>query len=83
MRWRGAARCGGIVYQQLSGKAAATIHARVHALLRRARRRGRAGRPAPGRGPVAPKLRYLKDLARRAASGRLPRDALGECRALR
>jgi DNA-3-methyladenine glycosylase II len=70
-----------IVYQQLSGKAAATIHARVHALY--------GGRPpAPSelaatrparlrRAGLSPqKLGYLKDLARRAASGRLVLDQL-------
>ncbi|MGH7335536.1 MAG: DNA-3-methyladenine glycosylase family protein [Candidatus Rokuibacteriota bacterium] len=70
-----------IVYQQLSGKAAATIHARVQALYG-----GRAPTPAELAGtPPAhlrraglsrQKLGYLKDLARRAATGRLPLDVL-------
>jgi 3-methyladenine DNA glycosylase/8-oxoguanine DNA glycosylase len=70
-----------IVYQQLSGKAAATIYARVHALYG-----GRPPTPAElARTPAArlrraglsrQKLSYLKDLARRAATGRLPLDAL-------
>jgi DNA-3-methyladenine glycosylase II len=70
-----------IVYQQLSGKAAATIHARVHALYG-----GRAPTPAELAATPAARLRraglsrqklgYLKDLARRAATGRLPLDAL-------
>jgi DNA-3-methyladenine glycosylase II len=70
-----------IVYQQLSGKAAATILARVHALYG-----DRAPTPAElAATPAArlrraglsrQKLRYMKDLARRAASGRLALDAL-------
>jgi DNA-3-methyladenine glycosylase II len=70
-----------IVYQQLSGKAAATISARVQALYG-----GRAPTPAELVGTPAARLRraglsrqklgYLKDLARRAATGRLPLDAL-------
>lgn len=70
-----------IVYQQLSGKAAATIYARVHALYG-----GRAPTPAELAATSAARLRraglsrqklgYLKDLARRAATGRLALDAL-------
>jgi DNA-3-methyladenine glycosylase II len=70
-----------IVYQQLSGKAAATIHARVQALYG-----GRAPTPAELAGTHVARLRraglsrqklgYLKDLARRAATGRLPLDTL-------
>jgi DNA-3-methyladenine glycosylase II len=70
-----------IVYQQLAGKAAATIYARVQALYG-----GRAPTPAelagtpPARlrraGLSRQKLGYLKDLARSAATGRLPLDAL-------
>ena len=68
-----------IIYQQLSGKAAATIHARVCALFPR----GRTG-PKPeqilrasdetlrGAGVSRPKLLALRDLARRAADGTLP-----------
>jgi len=70
-----------IVYQQLSGKAAGTIYARVHALY--------GGRPpTPGElaatrasrlrraGLSRQKLGYLKDLARRAANGSLALDAV-------
>jgi DNA-3-methyladenine glycosylase II len=70
-----------IVYQQLSGKAAATIHARVQALYG-----DRAPTPAELAATPAARLRraglsrqklgYLKDLARRTATGRLPLDAL-------
>jgi 3-methyladenine DNA glycosylase/8-oxoguanine DNA glycosylase len=70
-----------IVYQQLSGKAAATIYARVHALYG-----DRPPTPAELAATPAAKLRraglsrqklsYLKDLARRAATGRLALDAL-------
>jgi DNA-3-methyladenine glycosylase II len=70
-----------IVYQQLSGKAAATIYARVHELFG-----GRPPTPAELAATHARRLRraglsrqklgYLKDLARRAATGRLPLDAL-------
>ncbi|HEV8437108.1 MAG TPA: DNA-3-methyladenine glycosylase [Methylomirabilota bacterium] len=70
-----------IVYQQLSGKAAATILGRVHALYggrpptpaeliaTRAARLQRAGLSRQ-------KLGYLKDLARHALSGSVPFDAL-------
>jgi DNA-3-methyladenine glycosylase II len=70
-----------IVYQQLSGKAAATIYARVQALYG-----GRPPTPAElARTPAArlrraglsrQKLGYLKDLARLATVGRLPLDEL-------
>jgi DNA-3-methyladenine glycosylase II len=70
-----------IIYQQLSGKAATTIYARVQALYG-----GRAPTPTELAGTSAVRLRraglsrqklgYLKDLARRAATGRLPLDAL-------
>lgn len=70
-----------IVYQQLSGKAAATIHGRVQALYG-----GRPPRPAELAATPAARLRraglsrqklgYVKDLARRAAAGTLPLDAL-------
>jgi len=68
-----------IIYQQLSGKAAATIHGRVCGLFPR----GRAG-PTPeqmvrvsdeklrGAGVSRPKLLALRDLAQRAADGTLP-----------
>src|SRR5262249_13705034 len=68
-------------YQQLSGKAAATIHGRVHALYG-----DRAPTPAELAATPAPRLRraglsrqklgYVKDLARHTASGRLAFDAL-------
>jgi DNA-3-methyladenine glycosylase II len=70
-----------IVYQQLAGKAAATIYGRVQALYG-----GRPPTPAELAGTTAARLRraglsrqklgYLKDLARRVASGRLALDAL-------
>jgi DNA-3-methyladenine glycosylase II len=70
-----------IVYQQLAGKAAATIHGRVQALYG-----GRPPTPAelagtrPARlrraGLSRQKLGYLKDLARHVARGRLALDAL-------
>ena len=70
-----------IVYQQLAGKAAATIYGRVQALYG-----GRPPTPAELAATSAARLRraglsrqklgYLKDLARRVASGRLALDAL-------
>jgi DNA-3-methyladenine glycosylase II len=72
-----------IVYQQLSGKAAATIWGRVEALYG-----GRA--PAPdelaaspdealrGAGLSRQKLGYLRDLTARTRSGELPVEALHE-----
>ena len=70
-----------IVYQQLAGKAAATIHGRVQALYG-----GRPPTPAelagtrPARlrraGLSRQKLSYLRDLARGVASGRLGLDGL-------
>ena len=68
-----------IVYQQLSGKAAATIFGRVRALFPR-----RADGPTPsqvlrasdeqlrGAGLSRPKLLALRDVARRAADGEIP-----------
>src|SRR5207253_7861758 len=68
-----------IVYQQLTGKAAATIFARLYALFPRAHEG-----PTPGQllrvpdaklrraGLSRPKLLSLRDLARRAADGQLP-----------
>ncbi len=68
-----------IIYQQLSGKAAATIFARVSALFPRSR-----NGPTPsqlldatdeqlrGAGVSRPKLLALRDLARRAADGEIP-----------
>ena len=75
-----------IVYQQLSGKAAGTIHARFHALYG-----GRAPEPAEllatgddalrGAGLSRQKIGYLRDLAARVGSGDVPLDhvdALGD-----
>ena len=72
-----------IVYQQLSGKAAATIHGRILALY--------GGRtPTPDELLATPdeslraaglsrqKLDYLRDLARHASSGEVPFDTLHE-----
>lgn len=71
-----------IVYQQLSGKAAATILGRVHALYG-----GRAPTPKQllateetvlrGAGLSNQKLSYLRDLAARVDDGRLPVAKLG------
>jgi DNA-3-methyladenine glycosylase II len=70
-----------IVYQQLAGKAAATIYARLQALYG-----GRAPTPAELAGTPSPRLRraglsrqklgYLKDLARRVTTGRLSLDTV-------
>ena len=70
-----------IVYQQLSGKAAATIHGRVLGLFG-----GRAPTPAElvampdenlrSAGLSRQKLSYIKDLAARVASGDVPLDHL-------
>jgi DNA-3-methyladenine glycosylase II len=69
-----------IIYQQLSGKAAATIHGRVMALL--------GGAPTPAAIAVTPdesvraaglsrqKTSYVRDLAHQAASGTVPFDSL-------
>ena len=75
--------CRSIVYQQLSGKAAATIHGRVLGLY--------GGRPPTpqelamtsdgalrGAGLSGQKLTYLKDLASRVASGDMPIEKLHE-----
>lgn len=74
-----AALAEAIVYQQLSGKAAATIHARVCALFPRphqgltAASILRASDAAlRGAGLSRPKLLALRDLARRAAAGEIP-----------
>jgi DNA-3-methyladenine glycosylase II len=68
-----------IVYQQLSGKAAGTIHGRFHALYG-----GRAPEPAEllatgddllrGAGLSRQKVGYLRDLAARVAAGDVPLD---------
>jgi DNA-3-methyladenine glycosylase II len=72
-----------IVFQQLSGKAAATIHGRVLDLFR-------ARRPTPadllalpedqlrGAGLSRQKISYLRDLAARAHAGEVPLDTLHE-----
>jgi DNA-3-methyladenine glycosylase II len=75
--------CRSIIYQQLSGKAAATIHDRVLELYG-----GRAPLPHElastsdehlrGVGLSRQKLSYLKDLAVRVAAGELPIDTLHE-----
>lgn len=72
-----------IVYQQLSGKAAATIHGRLRALFG-----DRDPTPAEllavpeetlrGVGLSRQKLGYIRDLAARVASGELPTDNLHE-----
>jgi DNA-3-methyladenine glycosylase II len=75
-----------IVYQQLSGKAAGTIHTRFHALYG-----GRAPEPAEllatgddalrSAGLSRQKVGYLRDLAARVGAGDLPLDrvdALGD-----
>ena len=68
-----------IVYQQLSGKAAGTIHGRFHALYG-----GRAPEPAEllatgddalrAAGLSRQKVGYLRDLAARVAAGEVPLD---------
>ncbi|GJG86641.1 DNA-3-methyladenine glycosylase [Gemmatimonadetes bacterium T265] len=70
-----------IVYQQLSGKAAGTIHGRFHALYG-----GRAPEPEEllgttdnvlrGAGLSRQKIGYLRDLAARVTSGDVPLDAI-------
>jgi DNA-3-methyladenine glycosylase II len=72
-----------IVYQQLSGKAAATIHGRVLALYA-----GRSPTPAEllatddatlrGAGLSWAKIKYVKDLSAHALDGRLPVERLHE-----
>jgi DNA-3-methyladenine glycosylase II len=78
-----AAVCRSIVYQQLSGKAAATIHGRVLDLYG-----GRAPTPEElaatsddtlrGAGLSRQKLTYLKDLAARVSRGEVPIETLHE-----
>ena len=75
--------CRSIIYQQLSGKAAATIHGRVLGLYG-----GRSPLPSElaattdehlrGVGLSRQKLSYLKDLASRVASNDLPIETLHE-----
>lgn len=74
-----AALAEAIVYQQLSGKAAATIHGRLCALFPRAqdgptaRHIARAtDQTLRGAGLSRPKLLALRDLARRELAGELP-----------
>jgi DNA-3-methyladenine glycosylase II len=72
-----------IVYQQLSGRAAATIHGRLQALFggrapTAAELAGATEAALRSAGLSSQKLRYLKDLAARAASGALPIDTLHE-----
>jgi DNA-3-methyladenine glycosylase II len=72
-----------IVYQQLSGKAAATIHGRVRALFG-----DRSPTPAEllatddatlrGAGLSWAKIKYVKDLSAHALDGRLPVERLHE-----
>jgi DNA-3-methyladenine glycosylase II len=73
--------CRSIIYQQLSGKAAATIHGRVLDVYG-----GRPPRPDElaltpddhlrGAGLSRQKLSYLKDLASRVAANELPIESL-------
>jgi DNA-3-methyladenine glycosylase II len=77
------ALCRAIVYQQLSGKAAATIHSRVLEIYG-----GRAPLPAEllatpderlrAAGLSRQKLGYLRDLAERVESGDVPLDRIEE-----
>lgn len=71
-----------IVYQQLSGKAAATILGRVHALYGNRAPTARELLETPddalrAAGVSAQKLSYLRDLAKRVEDGRLPIKRLG------
>jgi len=68
-----------IVYQQLTGKAAATIHARVLALFPRAHKGltpqhilGASDAKLRGAGLSQAKLLSLRDLAKRTAAGEIP-----------
>ncbi len=75
--------CRSIIYQQLSGKAAATIHGRVLALYgERSPLPQELARTADeqlrGVGLSRQKLAYLKDLASRVASNELPIETLHE-----
>jgi 3-methyladenine DNA glycosylase/8-oxoguanine DNA glycosylase len=76
-----------IVYQQLSGKAAGTIHRRFVEACASGRRAGRGPRPEEilgtnlsalrSAGLSRQKIAYLKDLAGRTSDGRLPLERLG------
>ena len=70
-----------IIYQQLSGKAAATIHGRVTALFEGSKPNAHAlavlaDEPLRAAGVSSQKLRYLRDLTERVVSGDLPIDDL-------
>ncbi len=72
-----------IIHQQLSGKAAATIHGRFVSLFGDERPHARALTALPDEalrsaGISRQKLGYLRDLASRAAGGSLPIDTLHE-----
>jgi DNA-3-methyladenine glycosylase II len=72
-----------IVYQQLSGKAAATIHGRILALFggrppTPAELLATADEPLRAAGLSRQKLGYLRDLATRASDGEVPFDRLHE-----
>jgi DNA-3-methyladenine glycosylase II len=72
-----------IIYQQLSGKAAGTIHGRFEALFGTERPHAAALTALPDEllrsaGISRQKLGYLRDLAARAAAGALPIDTLHE-----
>lgn len=75
--------CRSIIYQQLSGKAAATIHGRVLALYGdRAPTPGELAATGDemlrGAGLSRQKLSYLKDLATRVSTGDVPIESLHE-----
>jgi DNA-3-methyladenine glycosylase II len=70
-----------IIYQQLSGRAAATIHARFDALFAERGRTPRALASLPddalrGAGLSRQKIGYLRDLAERVSSGALVLDGI-------
>lgn len=70
-----------IIYQQLSGKAAATIHGRFEALFAGERPHAPGVLALPeealrGAGISRQKLGYLRDLAERVAAGAVPIDTL-------
>lgn len=72
-----------IVYQQLSGSAAATIHSRLIALYEGANPEPSLLLAMPdellrGAGLSRQKISYLRDLAERAASGEIPLAAIHE-----
>ncbi len=72
-----------IIYQQLSGKAAATIYGRFEALFEGERPQAAAlvalgDAPLRGAGISRQKMGYLRDLAERAHAGAIPIDTLHE-----